>query len=548
LPTSPVLAAALALLGVFALLAPAAAAEPMEAVLQARGAIRFDGDARALARDATLLLAPGGGDLVATFRVAEGTLRVVRSERVAVDAPFMGDAWLPPTYEDETLALDHARVVVRAPAQDFLGVLAPTGDGALGFALPRGLHALADQAEARHFVIGPQLAESYPYYFLRDVPAHSFRLAGGAEQGFPLVASGRIQLALTGAVLEIETSDGVRVVQLGDWDEAAGPTVAGQAATYRHRSAFAVLSLLEPLIDLASGARAELFTRAPALALQGRLVVEDAAGDVSAGTARATPRATTVELEGAFAIEVARVAGEPGAFGDRPDTTNVRVQGIADRAVVGGRSLLAFALPVGEGAAAPLAGLVAVAFAWLSGAGTKVLAMAVAPAYAPMGPQAVLANHRRGAIYDAVQRNPGIHMRELQRLMNMRWGSLQYHVSVLLAKNLLVSAQTGRRTLLACDVHGLDPAQLHALHLLRGTRARRVAAVLAPGAVVTQREIIDAARVSPRLTSRYLGIMGGLGLVEADSHGRPKRYVATPRMYDLLPRAAGTEPGMPPAR
>jgi DNA-binding transcriptional ArsR family regulator len=251
-----------------------------------------------------------------------------------------------------------------------------------------------------------------------------------------------------------------------------------------------------------------------------------------------------VELQGQLLVRMTRVAREPDALGDRGERTELQVEGQASSVRVGGLALAPALLPEAA-SAAPVLGLAAVALAWLSGAGPKVLAMAISPAFAGVAPRVLLENDRRRQIYQAVLLQPGTHMRELQRVTGLRWGSLQYHVAVLVSMGLLRSAQSGRRTVLACDVHGLAPEQIRALHLLRGSRARRVADVVARASSVTQRDVVDHAGVSPRLASRYLGMMGDLGLVDTLA-GRPKRYIATSRMAELLPRAGGA-PTMPPA-
>ncbi|HEV8361573.1 MAG TPA: hypothetical protein VGR28_14075 [Candidatus Thermoplasmatota archaeon] len=527
------------LLGV--LVAPSAvAADAVHATLEPLGPVRIEGTVHALAQDATLLVLPAPDGAALVIEAPAGALRIVHGAREAVDNPVSGDVWMAPEHDETTIPLQDGRIVVRGAGPEFLGLVVPTGDSVLGMTLPAATRDLAPDPGPRDFVIG--LGDPQPYNFRRTVPAQSFRLAC---EPAALDARGQVQVALTGAILEVEGADGVQTWELGERDVAT-QELGGVRATYRHEWTFAILALDAPDVRIAPGAGVEFYSRAPTLALDGRLAVAAAAGAVQVPGAAAQPRGDAVELEGQLLVRVARVASEPDVLGQSHEHTELQVEGEASKVLVAGQPLAAAMLPE-AGTAAPVLGLAALLLAWLSGAGTKVLAMALSPAFAGVAPRVMLDNDRRRLIYQAVLHQPGTHMRELQRLTGLRWGSLQYHVAVLISIGLLRSAQSGRRTVLACDVHALAPEQIRALHLLRGPRARRVADAVTRAPSVTQRDVVEHAAVSPRLASRYLAMMADVGLVDALA-GRPKRYLATARMAELLPRAGGAPAGMPPAR
>lgn len=50
-----------------------------------------------------------------------------------------------------------------------------------------------------------------------------------------------------------------------------------------------------------------------------------------------------------------------------------------------------------------------------------------------------LENENRRKIYEAIETSPGIHLRELQRLLNMPLTTLEYHLSYLTRKNIIYS-------------------------------------------------------------------------------------------------------------
>ena len=51
----------------------------------------------------------------------------------------------------------------------------------------------------------------------------------------------------------------------------------------------------------------------------------------------------------------------------------------------------------------------------------------------------ILENENRRKIYEALERSPGIHLRELQRILDMPLTTLEYHLSYLVRKKIICS-------------------------------------------------------------------------------------------------------------
>lgn len=51
----------------------------------------------------------------------------------------------------------------------------------------------------------------------------------------------------------------------------------------------------------------------------------------------------------------------------------------------------------------------------------------------------ILENENRKRIYEAIERSPGIHLRELQRILDMPLTTLEYHLSYMVRKRLIYS-------------------------------------------------------------------------------------------------------------
>lgn len=515
-----------------------AAGRGFQADLAVQGPVSLHGPVTLRAGDGTAVLVPPPHEgTAAVVDAAQGALRVVTAQRDVVIGPRGETFAMQPEYDVQTVPLREAHVAVLDAREDFLGVVTPT-DGLLHAALGEAARALAIEPEARAYGVGT--GESFSYYFTHEVPAGSFQLF--SQEGLAEVV-GDLQLAVSGAVLEVTTPDGLRTFELGERSEPAQAPVPG-GAMYREVTRFAVVALEDATLQTGPGAGVVLYSRAPSIDIAGRIAVERASGLLSAPGAAARAVDERLRLDGRFQLQGEHNAPE-GVLASGQGETRLRMQGQASAVLIGG---VPWALPPDPAeVAAPAALLVAGILAWLTGLGPKALAAAAAPLFATATPESLLANERRRTIYQAVLRTPGVHMRELHRLTGMRWGSLQYHAAVLVGTGVLVATRAGRRTILACDAHGLAPEQVRALHLLRSPRALRVARALASGQVRTQRDIALATGVSFRLVSRYLGVMQSLGLVETTNGNRPKRYATTPRLAELLPHAVVTSAVPAPA-
>ncbi|MGE5574655.1 MAG: winged helix-turn-helix transcriptional regulator, partial [Ignavibacteria bacterium] len=51
----------------------------------------------------------------------------------------------------------------------------------------------------------------------------------------------------------------------------------------------------------------------------------------------------------------------------------------------------------------------------------------------------ILENENRRKIYDIIEQNPGIHLRELQRVLDTPLTTLEYHISYLVRRKIIHS-------------------------------------------------------------------------------------------------------------
>ena len=77
----------------------------------------------------------------------------------------------------------------------------------------------------------------------------------------------------------------------------------------------------------------------------------------------------------------------------------------------------------------------------------------------------ILENERRQKIYAAIKKNPGLHIRELQRLLDIPLASLQYHLNYMARRNVIVEEKAEHYTRYYCTP--LDPEDKKILSVLR---------------------------------------------------------------------------------
>ncbi len=139
----------------------------------------------------------------------------------------------------------------------------------------------------------------------------------------------------------------------------------------------------------------------------------------------------------------------------------------------------------------------------------------------------ILAVKTRKDLYDFVRRNPGFHLRELSRMLNLSITLADYHLRFLEKHNLVTSAMDGeykryfpRSQPGQADARpALTDAQKQILAFLRQPVPFRVIAYLMEHEAATHKEMLEHVPVSPSTLSHHLKKMQAAGLLD---HAEPK--------------------------
>ncbi|GEM_PF-3169286 len=430
--------------------------------------------------------------------------------------------------------LSNATLTLRLADETLAAMLNASAGGALtaqaqvdGSGLPR---ALERDYAGRDNGTGPSVSGSNPQpppwgwregwqvagNFSRIVGFSGFPLTGPALLG----ASGPSTVYLFGGNLSFRDAQGAEVdLQLGDapGDVPAAPIPSERLGADDDKVQWIVFE--GTVSDAQVPARASWGMGAPSAswALNGTLSLPHATGSIAGHEFRDAP----LSLGGRLALTPSLPAqGVPGvtpvSYGVSGDAT---VFAIGEASVGLEAPSPAWERPAEVGALS----MTALALGWLLGA-AGVAGRAVAPLYMRIAPSRLLDHATRRRIYELARERPGIHLRELQRLVGGAWGPLQFHLGLLAQAGLVQMSRVGRyRVVHAGAPHAEVGAPLH-------PHAQRILDALPQdGRALSVTEIAETLGLSRQLVGHHVGVLERRGLLVVTTAGAGRRLVARPQ-------------------
>ena len=144
-------------------------------------------------------------------------------------------------------------------------------------------------------------------------------------------------------------------------------------------------------------------------------------------------------------------------------------------------------------------------------------------------------NRRR--IYERIHAMPGIHLRQIQRDLNISMGTLEYHLRRLELEGIVVTRETNRFKSYF-TIGELDRRDKDYLYYLRQPMPRRIAREVSKRSYTPLKLLIETMPVAPSILSFHLKKLVRCGMIKEFTRGRTKFYeLANPiRMERLLER------------
>lgn len=137
----------------------------------------------------------------------------------------------------------------------------------------------------------------------------------------------------------------------------------------------------------------------------------------------------------------------------------------------------------------------------------------------------ILEVESRRRVFDFIRSNPGTHMREIQRQLDMTLGNLEYHLRYLERHDMVTVKEGGYKRYFVKQQVGAEDQQL--LSLLRQTIPRHILIVLMTEPEQSHQEILEHFDVSASTLSYHMSKLVDAGVVEKEREGRYNIYHVT---------------------
>ncbi len=134
----------------------------------------------------------------------------------------------------------------------------------------------------------------------------------------------------------------------------------------------------------------------------------------------------------------------------------------------------------------------------------------------------VLENEHRRAIYEFVKENPGLHMRELQRKLDIPLSTLEYHLDYLERKEIL--SQEDDRRYCRYFAEELTEAERKLLSALRQKRLREIILLTLSEELLCFKDLSREINIADSTLSHYLGLLCDNNILEREKIGAENCY------------------------
>jgi len=143
----------------------------------------------------------------------------------------------------------------------------------------------------------------------------------------------------------------------------------------------------------------------------------------------------------------------------------------------------------------------------------------------------------RRKIYTFIRKSPGLHLREISRLLNIPLSTLDYHLYYLKQRGLILDRQDGRYTRYYIGEEGtVGTKDKDIMGILRQSVTRSIVMYLLLHPKATHHGIAEHIQLAPSTTTFHLNKLIKLEILTREQTGRETRYVIknAEHLSDLL--------------
>ncbi|NVM30633.1 MAG: hypothetical protein HWN65_17470 [Candidatus Helarchaeota archaeon] len=149
--------------------------------------------------------------------------------------------------------------------------------------------------------------------------------------------------------------------------------------------------------------------------------------------------------------------------------------------------------------------------------------------------RAKLNQSTRQKIYDLIERNEGIHLREICRALDKKMGVVQYHIYVLEGANLISSMKDGRYKRFFVN-HRDSPGERLVISILQRETTGKVLMMIFEknGDGVSHSSIAKEMKSSSQAITWHIHKLTDAGIISTTKMGNQKVYQITPEFYSIV--------------
>jgi predicted transcriptional regulator len=114
----------------------------------------------------------------------------------------------------------------------------------------------------------------------------------------------------------------------------------------------------------------------------------------------------------------------------------------------------------------------------------------------------VLENSRRKKIYNFVRKNPGVHLREIQRRLSMPLSSLEHHINYMMRKGVIYKEREGHYTRYFAGHFTKEERKV--ISALRHENLRKIVAIVLEQKEVKSQDLMEYLDISCSTLSYYI--------------------------------------------
>jgi predicted transcriptional regulator len=184
-------------------------------------------------------------------------------------------------------------------------------------------------------------------------------------------------------------------------------------------------------------------------------------------------------------------------------------------------------------AAGTVLGLGALVFYWAT-VKFWVMTTLLAPLFSRIAKDKILDNTVRSRVFDAIEHNPGVTIKEVTEICGVGWGTAVYHLKRLEDEALVVSQRNRQFRRYFKNGGGIVNGQKTAYAELKNETGQALARAIMENPGSVQQDLCQEVGVSAPVAHKYLARLEKADLVRKEKEWRYVRYFPTSRLGELV--------------